>query len=342
MRALQIVELGRPLAEAELPDPVPGPEEIVVGVRAAGMCRSDVHYRSGGRRVPGLPLIPGHEVAGQVEAVGDGVERVGVGDRVCLHYLVSCGACTACHRGREQFCTDGQMIGLDRAGGYAERILIPARNVFHIPDGVSNEAAAVMMCSTATSYHALRRARLDVGESVAVFGVGGLGMSAIQLASALGAFEVFAVDVNPVKLAAATSYGAIPVDAGAADPVEQILDFTGGRGIDVALEMVGLPSTMRQAVATLAVQGRAVAVGITEEEFGLDPFRDLVRREAEVVGSADHLASEITVLLELARRGDLDYAGVVTRTIPFELEEVEAALRRLEGFGDDIRTVIVP
>jgi len=342
MRALQIVETGRPLQEVELVDPVPGPGEIVVSVRAAGICRSDVHYRGGTRPVPSLPLVPGHEVAGIVDKVGPGVERPLTGDRVCLHYLISCGACDACHRGAEQFCESGRMIGLDRQGGYAEQILVPARNAFPVPDTVALEAAAVMMCSTSTSYHALRRGRLSVGESVAVFGSGGLGMSAIQLAEVLGAFEVFAVDINPVKLAAATSCGAIPVHAGEGDPVEQILDFTGGRGVDVALEMVGLSTTMCQAVASLAPGGRAVAVGITHEEFGLDPYRDLVGREAEIIGSADHLASEIPVLLEMARRGTLDMSGVITCTLPLDLAVVENALIALEDFGDDIRSVILP
>ncbi|MFH2072667.1 MAG: zinc-binding dehydrogenase [Actinomycetota bacterium] len=340
MRALQIVDYGRPLAEAVLTDPVPGPGELVVSIRAAGICRSDVHYRSGSRPVPSLPLVPGHEVAGVVDAVGPGVEQPMVGDRVCLHYLISCGGCDACRRGAEQFCASGQMIGLDRQGGYAERILMPARNAFPIPDAVSMEAAAVMMCSTATAYHALRRGGLAAGESVAVFGSGGVGMSAIQLAGALGAFEVFAVDVNPAKLAAATGYGAIPVHAGDSDPVAQILDFTGGRGVDVTLEMVGLPLTMSQSIASLAPGGRAVAVGLTHEEFGMNAYRDLVRREALVTGSADHLAAEIPVLLEMARRGTLDLSGVVTTTIPLDPAAVETALVALEGFGDDTRTVI--
>ena len=328
------------MQEVELADPVPGPGEIVVSVRAAGICRSDVHYRGGTRPVPSLPLVPGHEVAGIVDKVGPGVERPLTGDRICLHYLISCGACDACHRGAEQFCESGRMIGLDRQGGYAEQILVPARNAFPVPDTVPLEAAAVMMCSTSTSYHALRRGRLSVGESVAVFGSGGLGMSAIQLAQVLGAFEVFAVDINPVKLAVATSCGAIPVHAGESDPVEQILDFTGGRGVDVALEMVGLATTMRQAVASLAPGGRAVAVGLTHEEFGPDAYRDPVGREAEIIGSADHLASEIPVLLEMARRGTLDLSGVITRTVSLDLAVVEDALVALEGFGDDIRTVI--
>jgi propanol-preferring alcohol dehydrogenase len=341
MRALQIVEYREPLQEAVLEDVAPGPGEVVVSVRAAGICRSDVHYRAGTRPVPALPLVPGHEVAGIIESVGPGVEQPMVGDRVCLHYLTSCGICDACRRGAEQFCVSGQMIGLNRQGGYSDRILMPARNAFVVPDAVSLEAAAVMMCSTATSYHALRRGALAVGESVAVFGSGGLGMSAIQLANVLGAFEVFAVDVNPSKLAAATAHGAIPVNAAEGDPVDQILDFTGGQGVDVSLELVGLPLTMSQAVGSLAAGGRAVAVGLMHEEFGLNSYRDLVQREAQILGSADHLASEIPVLLEMARRGTLDLSGVITNTVPLEAGPVEDALIQLEGFGDDIRTVIV-
>lgn len=341
MQALQIVGYGEPLAAVELPDPVPGPGEIVVEIRAAGICRSDVHYRSGTRPVPSLPLVPGHEVAGLVADAGPGVGSPAVGDRVCLHYLVSCGVCDACRRGAEQFCETGQMIGLDRQGGYAEKILMPARNAFVVPDPIPMAAAAVMMCSTATSYHAFQRGRLRNGESVAVFGCGGLGASAIQLASALGAFEVYAVDVNPSKLAAATANGAIPVNAGQGDPVEQIRDFTGGRGVDVALELVGLPLTMQQSVASLAAGGRAVAVGLTHEEFSINAYRDLVQREAEAIGSADHLASEIPVLLEMARRGALDFSDVITARVPLERDPVERALVDLEGFGDDVRTVIV-
>lgn len=342
MHTLQIVEVGEPLTSVEVPDPEPGPGQVVIAVRAAGICRSDVHYRSGTRPPPGLPLIPGHEVAGIVEAVGAGVEDARVGDRVCLHYLVTCGSCEACHRGAEQFCVSGQMLGLDRPGGYAERILVPARNAFVVPDSVPLQVAAVMMCSTSTAYHALQRGRLAVGDTVAVFGAGGLGMSAIRLAFLLGAFEVFAVDVNPVKLAAATTGGAIPVNGAEGDAVEQIRDFTGGRGVDVALELVGSPEVMRQAVASLAGSGRAVAVGITNSTFGLDPFNDLVRREAEILGSADHLASEIVILLEMARRGSLQLDEVVSNTVPLEEGPVNAALDRLEAFSDDIRTVILP
>ncbi|NQV07153.1 alcohol dehydrogenase catalytic domain-containing protein, partial [bacterium] len=184
MRALQITGLGEALEEVDLPDLAPGPGQLLVDVKAAGICRSDVHYRSGSRPIPGLPLVPGHEVAGVVSALGDGVTGVDVGDRVALHYLSRCGRCRACIRGAEQFCVAGEMLGFNRQGGYAEAIVVDAENAVPVPDGVSLEWAAVMMCSTSTVFHALRRGRLAPGESVAVVGVGGLGASAIQVAKA--------------------------------------------------------------------------------------------------------------------------------------------------------------
>ncbi len=338
MKAFQIETAGAPLLETELAERDPGPGEVGVSIEAAGICRSDVHYKSGTRPVPTLPLVLGHEVAGSVQSIGDGVGTHQIGDRVCLHYLVTCGQCGPCRRGAEQFCDSGQMIGLDRQGGYAESIVIPARNAHHIPDGVSTEAAAVMMCSTATSLHALRRGRAGPGSKVAVFGSGGLGMSAIQLALAMQVDAVFAIDTNQVKLDAAEDLGAIPID-GSGDVVAAVRASSAG-GVDIALELVGSAPLMAKVVASLAPGGRAVAVGITDSEFGLDPYRDLIRTEVEILGSADHLASEIDELLTWAQQGIIDIDRLVTQRVPFELAQVNAALDRLEGFGDEIRSVI--
>ena len=332
MRALAITQHGAPLQEIEGPDPVPAAAEALVRVEAAGICRSDVHYRAGTRPVPGLPLVPGHEIAGTVVAA-DGIRP---GTRVAVHYLETCGACDACRRGAEQFCASGRMIGLDREGGYATHVVVPVRNLHPIPDGVPTSAAAVMMCSTATSFHALRRAGLQPGERVAVLGAGGLGMSAIRLAALMGAGEVFAVDINPKKLKAAERSGAIPVD-GTGDVVGELR----GR-VDVALELVGLPSLMRTGLEILAPGGRAVAVGITDDSFPLDPFKDLVLREVHLIGSADHLSDEIRMLFEMAGRGDLDVSDLVTNKVALDAGAVNGAMDRLEGFGDDIRTVITP
>ena len=152
---------------------------------------------------------------------------------------------------------------------------------FKLPDEIPFEHGAIMMCSSATSLHALNKARMKPGESVAIFGAGGLGISAIQLAKALGAREVFAVDIQPNKLDLARSLGAVPIDARADDPVKLIRDHTGGRGVDVALELIGLPLTMQQSVRSLAKQGRAALVGITERNFEVSPYHELVNREAK-------------------------------------------------------------
>ena len=335
MRTLAITQYGAPLVEVAAPDPEPGPGEIVVRVEAAGICRSDVQYRAGTRPVPSLPLVPGHEVAGTVVALGESVEGREVGDRVCLHYLVTCGVCPQCRRGSEQFCEVGQMIGLDRQGGYAEMIAVPARNAQPIPDGVETGVAAIMMCSSATSLHALRRGRTRPGSRVAVFGAGGLGMSALRIARILGAGEVYAVDINPVKLELAAGLGAKPLEAEAA-----VAALRTDGGVDVALELVGSPDVMRAALDSLAPSGRAVAVGLTHREMSLNPYRDLVTREAEIIGSADHLASEVDELLAWASDGTLDLEGVVTRRIPLDPHAVNAALDSLEDFGDDVRVVI--
>ncbi len=186
MRSIQLTELTAPLEEREAPDPTSGASEVVVEIRAAGICHSDAHYRAGHGRVR-LPRTLGHEIAGVIIETGEAVTNVSVGDRVAVHYLISCGECDACVRGGEQFCVRGEMLGKERDGGFAERIAVPARNTVPIPPEIPFEEAAVMMCSTATVYHALRLAGLRPGESVAIIGFGGLGASALQLARALGA-----------------------------------------------------------------------------------------------------------------------------------------------------------
>ena len=235
------------------------------------------------------------------------------------------------------------MIGKSRDGGYAEFIVIPARSVFKLPDEIPFEHGAIMMCSSATSLHALNKARMKPGESVAIFGAGGLGLSAIQLAKALGAHEVFAVDIQPNKLDLARSLGAVPIDARADDPVKLIRDHTGGRGVDVALELIGLPLTMQQAVRSLARQGRAALVGITERNFEVSPYHELINREAEIIGVSDHLATEIPLLLEFARTGKLNLSNVVTSTVPLDAKAINDYLDRLGTFsGEDVRIVITP
>ena len=172
------------------------------------------------------------------------------------------------------------------------------------------------MCASATSFHALKKSRIKAGERAAIFGAGGLGQSAIQLAKAFGAIDVFAVDINENKLKLAESYGAIPVNAKKVDPVQQIKSLTDGKGVDVAIEMIGLAKTMKQAVQSVGVMGRVVIVGLTNQPLEIDTYRELLGNEVELIGSNDHHLQELPLLVDLARRKVLDTSRIVTKTIP--------------------------
>ena len=339
MHAIRLTEPTQPLQLTELSDPSPGAGEIVVDVQRAGICHTDAHYRAGTGKT-NLPVTLGHEVAGVVSAVGADVTDLREGQRVALHYLLSCGECPRCKRHGEQFCPDGQMIGKERDGGYAQRIVVPAFNAIPIPDGVSSDVAAIMMCSTATAYHALRLGDIQKGDSVAVLGFGGLGVSAVQLARALGASEVYAVDVVPEKLALAAKFGAIPLDARETPVHKAILGATDGRGVDVVVEFTGNATVAHGGLRSLSPGGRLMIVAINLREFQFNPFTDLLVRERRIIGCSDHTRAELVELMELARTGAIDLSNAITRTVPLEADAVNGVLDELERGSGHLRTVI--
>lgn len=340
MRALRLTAVGEPLREAELPEPEPAPGEVRIRVRAAGICHSDAHYRAGTAPAGPLPLTPGHEVAGVVEAVGAGVESPAPGTRVALHYLVGCGSCPACLEGRDPYCAEAVMLGKDRDGGYAEAVVVPARNAVPLPAEVPFAEGAVVMCSTSTAYHALRKARMGEGESVAVFGCGGLGASALQLARILEASRVFGVDPDPTKLELVRSLGAEAVDPSGGGAARAILEATDGRGVDVALELAGRPDSTRQALLALAPKGRLALAGIHAEPVEIWPYREIIGREREVIGVSDHRLDELPRLLAWAADGRLDLSRVVERRVPLAAAPVNEVLDELGAGRAAIRTVI--
>ncbi len=342
MKAVRLAEVGKPLEEADVSLPEIGPSEVLIRVAAAGICHSDAHYRGSISKIERLPVTLGHEVVGRVEKVGLDVTNVEPGDRVCVHYLVHCGSCEFCLRGLEQFCREGQMIGKHRDGGYAEFIKVPARNAFVLPDEISFESGAIMMCSSATALHALNKARLKSGESVAIFGFGGLGFSALQLARAAGCGEIYVVEINPAKFDLIRKLGAVAIDATASDPVGQIKKATGGKGVDVSLELIGSASTMRQAVQCLGVLGRTAFVGLTAESISIFPYPELINKEAEIIGVSDHLATEFPALMEFARSGKLCFPPESLRFVDLDAGQINGALDALEGSIDHVRTVIIP
>ena len=299
MKAIRLVTHGQPLVEQDLPDPSPQNGEIVVDVVRAGICHSDAHYRAEpGRANP--PLTLGHEVAGIVSATGE---------RVALHYLLP----------------NGDMLGKEVNGGYAQKIVVPAENAIPIPDNVPFDAAAIMMCSTATAYHALRLSNIQPHESLGILGFGGLGVSAAQLARAMGVKDIIAVDVVPEKLELAKRFGARTGN----------LD-----GLDVILEFTGNATAAQNALRVLAPGGRLMIVAINLRAMTFDPFDDLLRRERRIIGCADHTREELVELMELARRGEIDLTRAVTRTVPLEADAINAALDDLERQTSHLRTVI--
>ena len=342
MRAVRLVQVGKALEEADIPTPEIGSSDILIRVAAVGICHSDAHYRAGISKIDRLPLTLGHEVAGHVEEVGSDVTHLSAGDRVCVHYLVHCGSCEFCMRGFEQFCRSGQMIGKHRDGGYAEFIKVPGANAFLLPHEISIEAGAIMMCSSATALHALNKARINAGETIAIFGFGGLGFSALQLARAFDCGDVYVVEINPAKLASAASMGAVAIDARSADPVDQIKEATAEKGVDVALELVGSAKTMRQAVLCLRPLGCAALVGLTAESISIHPYTELINKEVEIIGVSDHLATELPALIEFARSGKLRFPPETLRVVDLDAARINVALDALQDSIDHVRTVIVP
>jgi 2-desacetyl-2-hydroxyethyl bacteriochlorophyllide A dehydrogenase len=342
MKAIRMIEAGKPLVLQRVAIPSVGEKDILVRVRAAGICHSDAHYRAGLSSMGMLPITLGHEVAGEVELIGPQVTSVKTGERVCLHYNISCGECYHCTMGNEQFCTTVRMIGHHVDGGYAEYVAMPERNAIRLPDEIPFEEGATLMCASATALHALRKAKVKAGETVAVFGVGGLGLSAIQIAKALGATQVFAVDIKLDKLELASEYGAIPVDASRVDAVEEIHKLTNGKGVNVALELIGLTKTMGEAIESLGVMGRAVLVGLTNKPISIDTYNQVLGKEAEIIGSNDHLLQELPLVVDMARRKILDTSRVVSQIIPLDADKINQRLDDLEIYTSDVRAVIVP
>jgi propanol-preferring alcohol dehydrogenase len=342
MKSVRFVGVNQPLKMQEIPIPEICERDILVKIKAAGICHSDAHYRAGVSAVSFTPLTLGHEVAGVVEKMGAQVTNVQLGERVVLHYNITCGDCYQCATGNEQFCEKGKMIGHNTNGGYAEYIAIPARNAIHLPDEIPFEQGATLMCASATAFHALLKGRIKAGDKVAIFGVGGLGQSAVQLALAFGATHVFAVDINEEKLNLAAQYGAIPINGKKTSPVEEIKKHTDGKGVDVAIEMIGLPQTAKQAIQCVGVLGRVVLVGLSNKPLEVNTYTELLGNEVELIGSNDHRLQELPLLINFARSKMLDTSKIVTRTIALDADEINAALDALENYSSDVRTVIVP
>ena len=344
MRTARFLGPGQPLAIQDVGVPRPGRGEVVVRVRATGLCGSDVHIAVEGVTPTGfLPITLGHESAGEVAEVGYGVTGWAPGDRVTVFPVLSCGWCGHCIVGRTQVCASRRLVGIHLDGGLAEYLLTPASALIALPESVSFEVGAIIVDAVATPFHALRdRAQLRAGETVAVFGVGGLGLHAIELAKFMGAGLLIAVDVRPSQLERAKQFGAdLTIDATSTDPVAAVLEATAGRGVDVAAEFVGQQTTITQAVQAVATAGRAVIVGLGPEPLTGPPPTVFVRKEASILASYASTRHTAELLVSLVATGRLDFTRSVTHRSP--LEQANEALQvLLTKDGDPLRVVVQP
>jgi S-(hydroxymethyl)mycothiol dehydrogenase len=347
---------GEPVTMETIVVPDPGPGEAVVAIQACGVCHTDLHYREGGINDE-FPFLLGHEAAGVVESVGDGVTDVAPGDYVILNWRAVCGNCRACRRGEPQYCfathnatqkmtlTDGTVLSPALGiGAFCDKTLVAAGQCTKVDPAASPAAAGLLGCGVMAGLGAaLNTAGVTRGQSVAVFGCGGVGDAAIAGAHLAGASTIIGVDIDDRKLEWAKGFGATHVcNSRETDPVEYIRSVTGGFGADVCIEAIGRPEVYKQAFEARDLAGTVVLVGVPNPEMTLElPFIEVFGRGGALKSSwyGDCLPSrDFPMLINLYLQGRLDLDGFVSETIG--LEGVEESFHKMER-GEVLRSVVV-
>jgi len=356
VRGVVATAKGAPVSVVTIVVPDPGPGEARVRVQACGVCHTDLHYREGGIN-DDFPFLLGHEAAGVVEAVGDDVTSVAPGDFVVLNWRAVCGECRACRRGRPWYCfathnatqkmtlADGTPLAPALGiGAFAEKTLVAAGQCTKVDDRARPEAVGLLGCGVMAGLgSAMLTGEVGPGDSVAVFGCGGVGCAAVAGARLAGAAKVIAIDLDPGKLDQARAFGATDVvDASTSDVVAAVQALTGGHGADVCIEAVGNPQVMEQAFYARDLAGTLVQVGVPTPDMRIDlPMIDFFGRGGQLRPSwyGDCLPSrDFPLLVDLYLQGRLDLDRFVSETIA--LEDVEAAFHRMER-GEVLRSVVV-
>jgi S-(hydroxymethyl)glutathione dehydrogenase/alcohol dehydrogenase len=366
MKAAILSQVGGGLAIEAIPLPQPKAGEVLVKVAACGICHTDLHVIKGEVTFP-LPGVLGHEISGVVAEVAADVKAVRPGDAVVCSFIMPCGACHFCVRGRDDLCetffamnrlkgtlydgqsrlqrSDGSPLAMYSMGGLAEYAVVPATDVFRAPPNVPLTDACILGCAMMTAYGALKnQARVQPNESIAVVGTGGVGSNVIQLGKAFGAGQIIAVDIRDDKLVAARELGATHgVNAAKGDPVAEVLAITGGHGVDVAIEALGRPETVVNAFMMTRDGGRVIVIGIAPgtTTAGIEITR-LVRRGIQLMGSyGSRVRTDMPDVLGLAAHSLVSPSRVITRRYPLDqVDDAYGALNRGEIVGRAIVTMV--
>lgn len=320
MKALLLKEYKQ-LEVTEMPTPEIGPEEVLVRVRACGICGSDVHGFDGGsgRRVP--PLIMGHEASGEVTAVGENVTRFKAGDRVTFDSTVYCGKCWFCRRGENNLCDNRNVLGVStgeyrRHGAFAEFVAVPQHIIYPLPDNLSFEEAALIE-SVSIAFHAVRRTPIQLGDTAVVVGTGMIGSLVIQSLRAVGCDRIIAVDIDDYKLERALEFGADEgLNSKKVDIAAEVAARTDGRGADVAFEVVGATAPLQTAISAVRKGGSVTLVGNLTPNVEL-PVQNVVTREITLYGSCSS-AGEYPACIAMMARGAINVKPLISVTATLE------------------------
>lgn len=335
MKAARLYEYSKDLVIEDISMPTLGPNDALVKVKACGVCHSDIHMINGAIRLPSLPRTLGHEVSGEVVEVGRSVHKISVGDRVAISFIhKTCGSCRYCTEGLENTCQNALYTGFHVDGGYAEYIKAYEDFLFRIPDKVSYEEGALATDSIATSYHAIKRvAKISINERVAVYGLGGLGLSAIQILKAIGAY-VIGIDINEEKLKLAQELGVDEIiNSSFEDPVKRIRSIG---GVDAVLDFTSSSRTKEQGFESIRPHGRLVIVGIAHDKVSFSPRR-IVFGEMSINGSFLFTRQDIVESLDLINKRIIK---VVYDS--YSLQDVNKALKLLKEGKVLYRSVVKP
>ncbi|MDH3293506.1 MAG: S-(hydroxymethyl)mycothiol dehydrogenase [Acidimicrobiia bacterium] len=347
---------GEPVSVETIVIPDPGPGDAVVEIKACGVCHTDLHYREGGIN-DDFPFLLGHEAAGIVESVGPDVTAVAPGDYVILNWRAVCGSCRSCLKGKPQYCfathnatqkmtlADGTELSPALGiGAFCDKTLVAAGQCTKVDPEAKPEAAGLLGCGVMAGIGAaINTGGVSRGDSVAVFGCGGVGDAAIEGARIAGASTIIAVDIDDTKLEWAKEFGAThTVNSAIEDPVERIRELTDGNGVDVAIEAIGLPETYKQAFFARDLAGTVVLVGVPNPTMTIElPFIEVFGRGGALKSSwyGDCLPSrDFPMLIDLYLQGRLNLDGFVSETIG--IDDVEEAFHKMER-GEVLRSVVV-
>jgi succinate semialdehyde reductase (NADPH) len=348
----------------EIPRPSPRTGEVLVKVHACGVCHTDLHVIKAEVAFP-TPAVLGHEISGTIAEIGPGTDAPAVGRRVVSAFIMPCGRCSLCAVGRDDLCEnffamnrlrgtlydgtsrlhrhDGATIAMYSMGGLAEYAVVPATDVFPLPESLPPAESSILGCAVFTAYGAVRHAAdLRGGERVAVVATGGVGLNVIQIARAFGASQIIGIDINDDKLAIAQRVGATDViNAKTSNAAELTRELTGGRGVDVAFEVLGRPETFVQALDVIADGGRMVAVGIAPGKTTASvEITRIVRRGLRIIGSyGARTRADMPEIIRLAQRGIFRPEAIVTRR--YKLEDADAAYQALNRGEITGRAIVV-